>query len=60
MANPQTRNEDNKDVESNELLINTEGVAQDGDQYEYSNLIGGVLILTTAIFYIAGTVRYVL
>lgn len=57
MANPQTRNEENKDVESNELLINTEGVAQE-DQYEYSNLIGGVLILTTAIFYIAGTVRY--
>lgn len=56
MANPQTRNEENKDVESNELLINTEGVAQE-DQYEYSNLIGGVLILTTAIFYIAGTVR---
>ena len=58
MANPQTRNEEIKDVESNELLINTEGVAQE-DQYEYSNLIGGVLILTTAIFYIAGTVRYV-
>lgn len=58
MANPQTRNEENKDVESNELLINTEAVAQE-DQYEYSNLIGGVLILTTAIFYIAGTVRYV-